>query len=58
MFKFYPQVFNVVSSCHSAAVPPVNNFVPNPMHHVRVYGHNRFCYPYHTITLILWGAFL
>ena len=37
----YSQLFNVVSSCHTADVTSVSDFVPNPMNHVRVYAHNR-----------------
>jgi len=34
----YSQLFNVVSSCHSADVPSVSDFVPNPMNHARFNG--------------------
>jgi hypothetical protein len=54
----YSQVFNVVSLCHSAVVPSLSDFVPNPMNHVCICGCNHFCYPYHTTILILWGDFL
>jgi hypothetical protein len=40
----YSQMFNAVSPCHAADVPPVSDFVPNPMNHARTYGRNRFCY--------------
>ena len=45
MFKFYLQICTaVVSSCHAADVPPVSDFVPNPINHVHIYGRNRFYY--------------
>ena len=41
----YTQLFNVVSSCHTADVPSVSNFIPNPTNHVCIYGCNHFRYP-------------
>ena len=47
-FKFYLQMFAGVHCdflCHSAHLPPVSDFVPNPMKHVHISDRNYFCYP-------------
>ena len=38
----YSQLFNVVSSYHTADAPTASGFVPDPMNYVRIYGRNRF----------------
>ena len=48
MFHFYLQIFTDVECgflMSRGRFPSVNDFVPNPTNHIRICGHNPFCYP-------------
>jgi len=43
--EFYLQIFTgVYCGFLMSDIPSVDDFVPNPINHIRIYGRNRFCY--------------
>ena len=45
IFKFYLQIFTGAQCGFLTDVPSVNDFVPYPMNHVRIYSRNLFSCP-------------